>query len=323
MHILLTGCAGFVGWKTGELLLDRGHRITGIDNLNDQYDGRLKTWRLRQLEPRQGFTFQRRDIEDGPAMERLFPDNAFDAVINLAARGGVRASVENPQAYLGTNAAGNLNLLECMRRHGVKKYVLSSTSSLYSGQDMPFRESLPVNEPISPYAASKKAAEAMAFSYHHLYGIDVSVLRYFTVYGPAGRPDMAPLRFVHRIDRGIPITLYGDGSQSRDFTYIDDIAEGTFLALKKVGFEIVNLGGGRAPISINDLIGQLENHLGKKAVIDRKPFHKVDMLHTWADIAKAKSLLGWEPETTFEEGAGNLVNWYLAERDWLRQMDGF
>ncbi len=321
MRILLTGCAGFVGWKTGELLLGRGHRVTGIDNLNDQYDARLKTWRLAQLQPRKGFTFQKCDIEDGPATERLFREYAFDAVINLAARGGVRASVENPHVYLGTNAVGNLNLLECMRRHAIEKYILSSTSSLYAGQGMPFRESLPVNEPISPYAASKKAAEAMAFSYHHLYGIDVSVLRYFTVYGPAGRPDMAPLRFVHNIDRGTPITLYGDGSQSRDFTYIDDIAEGTVLALKKVGFEIINLGGGRGPISINGLIGQLENYLGRKAVIDRQPFLKVDMLHTWADIAKAKSLLGWEPKTTFEEGAGKLVDWYLAEKKWLRQME--
>lgn len=321
MHILLTGCAGFVGWKTTELLLDQGHRVTGIDNLNDQYDSRLKTWRLAQLQPRQGFTFHKCDIEDGPAMERLFGANAFDAVINLAARGGVRASQENPHVYLGTNAVGNLNVLECMRRQAVGKYVLSSTSSLYAGQDMPFRESLPVNEPISPYAASKKAAEAMAYSYHHLYGIDVSVLRYFTIYGPAGRPDMAPLRFVRWIDEGKPITLYGDGSQSRDFTYIDDIAEGTVLALKMVGYEIINLGGGRDPISINGLIGQLENLLGKRALIDQRPFLKVDMLHTWADIAKAKSLLGWEPKTTFEEGARNLVDWYLAQREWVRRME--
>lgn len=321
MHILLTGCAGFVGWKTAELLLDRGHRITGIDNLNDQYDCRLKTWRLRKLEPRTGFNFHKCDIEDGPSMDRLFRANEFDAVMNLAARGGVRASVENPHVYLSTNAVGNLNMLECMRRHAIGKYILSSTSSLYAGQDMPFRESLPVNEPISPYAASKKAAEAMAFTYHYLYGIDVSILRYFTAYGPAGRPDMAPLRFVHRIDRGTPITLFGDGSQSRDFTYIDDIAEGTLLALKKVGFEIINLGGGRNPITINGLICTLENHLGKKAIIDQKPFLGVDMLHTWAEISKAKSLLGWEPKTTFEEGARNLVDWYLAEKEWMGQLE--
>ena len=254
-------------------------------------------------------------------MDRLFRANEFDAVMNLAARGGVRASVENPHVYLSTNAVGNLNMLECMRRHAIGKYILSSTSSLYAGQDMPFRESLPVNEPISPYAASKKAAEAMAFTYHYLYGIDVSILRYFTAYGPAGRPDMAPLRFVHRIDRGTPITLFGDGSQSRDFTYIDDIAEGTLLALKKVGFEIINLGGGRNPITINGLICTLENHLGKKAIIDQKPFLGVDMLHTWAEISKAKSLLGWEPKTTFEEGARNLVDWYLAEKEWMGQLE--
>ena len=321
MRILLTGCAGFVGWKTAELLLDQGYQVTGIDNLNDRYDCRLKTWRLDQLQPRKGYTFQKCDIEDCAAMEQLFGANAFDAVINLAAQSGVRASVENPLVYFGTNAVGNLNVLECMRRHAVEKYVLASTSSLYAGQDMPFQESLPVNKPISPYAASKKAAEAMAFTYHHLYGIDVSILRYFTAYGPAGRPDMAPLRFVHRIDRGKPITLYGDGSQSRDFTYIDDIANGTLSALRKVGFEIINLGGGRDPISINRLIRRLENLLGKKAMLDQKPFLKVDMLHTWADISKARSLLGWKPKTTFEEGTRNLVDWYLAEREWARQLE--
>ena len=321
MHILLTGCAGFVGWKTAELLLARGHQVTGIDNLNDHYDYRLKSWRLDQLQPRPGFSFQKCDLENGPAMEHLFGENAFDAVINLAARGGVRASVENPHVYMRTNAAGNLNVLECMRQYGVKKFVLSSTSSLYAGQEMPFLESLPVNQPISPYAATKKAAEAMAYTYHHLYGIDVSILRYFTVYGPAGRPDMAPLRFVRWIDEGTPITLFGDGSQSRDFTYVDDIAEGTLLALKKVDFEIINLGGGRNPISINRMIQTFEHQLGKKAVIDQKPFLKADMLHTWADISKAKSLLGWEPKTTFEEGTQNLVDWYLEEKEWVRQIE--
>lgn len=320
MKILLTGCAGFVGWKTTELLIERGHEVTGIDNLNDYYDLTLKHWRLDRLHPLEGFHFESIDLEDREALARLFERNAFDAVINLAARAGVRYSMENPHVYMRTNAVGCLNLLECMRTHGAKKFVLASTSSLYAGQAMPFVETLPVNEPISPYAATKKAAEAMAYTYHHLYDFDVSILRYFTVYGPAGRPDMAPLRFVRWIDEGTPITLFGDGSQSRDFTYIEDIALGTIAALKPVGYEIINLGGGQNPISIAKMIAMFEKQLGKKATINPQPFIKADMRHTWAEISKAKALLDWEPQVPFEEGAQKLVDWYLAEKDWVGQI---
>ncbi|MCZ6672532.1 MAG: NAD-dependent epimerase/dehydratase family protein [Verrucomicrobia bacterium] len=321
MNILLTGCAGFVGWKTTELLTEQGHQVTGIDNLNDYYDIGLKQWRLKQLEPLEGFHFEELDLEDRAGLEALFQNNPFDAVINLAARAGVRYSMENPHVYMQTNAVGNLNVLESMRQTDVKKLVLSSTSSLYAGQPMPFLESLPVNEPISPYAATKKAAEALSYTYHHLYGFDVSIVRYFTVYGPAGRPDMAPLRFVRWIDEGTPITLFGDGSQSRDFTYIDDIARGTIAALKEVGYEIINLGGGQNPISISRMIETFESQLGKKAIIDQKPFIKADMMHTWAEISKAKELLGWEPQVSFESGTQQLVDWYLAEKEWVSQIN--
>ena len=189
-----------------------------------------------------------------------------------------------------------------MREFDVKKYVLASTSSLYAGQQMPFVESLAVNTPISPYAASKKAAEVMAYSYHFLFGIDVSVVRYFTVYGPAGRPDMSIFRFIQWIDQGVPIELFGDGSQSRDFTYVDDIASGTIAALKPVGYEIINLGGGNQPISMNTVIATLEDLLGKKAKINYRDFHKADLKSTWADISKAKNLLGWEPKISLQEG---------------------
>ncbi|MBH53340.1 MAG: nucleotide sugar epimerase [Opitutaceae bacterium] len=320
MLILLTGCAGFVGWKTAELLAEQGHQVIGIDNVNDYYDVDMKRWRLNQLTPLKKFRFYEIDLEDRAVIEALFEEHAFNAVINLAARAGVRSSMENPHIYIQTNALGNLNLLDAMRQKGVKKFVLASTSSLYAGQEMPFLESLPVNEPISPYAASKKAAEAMAYTYHHLYGIDVSIVRYFTVYGPAGRPDMAPLRFVRWIDEGTPITLFGDGSQSRDFTYVDDIAHGTIAALKKIGFEIINLGGGKNPISISRMIETFETLLNKKAVIDEKPFIKADMLHTWAEISKAKTLLDWEPQVSFEKGMRNLVDWYLAEKEWVSQI---
>jgi nucleoside-diphosphate-sugar epimerase len=319
--ILLTGAAGFIGWKTAEFLLKEGHKVIGVDNLNNYYDVRLKEYRKKDLEKYENFKFYPVDIENLQALEILFNDYKFDVVINLAARAGVRYSIINPYVYMTTNANGTLNLLELMKKYGVKKLVLASTSSLYAGQPMPFKEDLPVNTPISPYATSKKAAEVMAYTYHYLYGIDVSVVRYFTVYGPAGRPDMSIFRFIKWIDEGKPIILYGDGSQSRDFTYVDDIANGTILATKELGYEIINLGGGKNPISLKRVIETIEEYLGKKAVIDYRPFHKADLKETWADITKAKNLLGWEPKISFEEGIKKTVDWYLENRDWLKDVE--
>jgi nucleoside-diphosphate-sugar epimerase len=251
----------------------------------------------------------------------VFQDNEFDKVINLAARAGVRYSLINPFVYLSTNAEGTLNLLELMKKYGIKKFVLASTSSLYAGQPMPFKEDLPVNTPISPYAASKKAAEVMSYTYHYLYDIDVTVVRYFTVYGPAGRPDMSIFRFIKWIDEGTPIELFGDGSQSRDFTYVDDIAKGTIKAVfKDVGYEIINLGGGKNPISLNEIISKIEKYLGKKAKIDYKPFHKADLKETWADITKAERILGWKPEIDIDEGLKRTIDWYIENRDWLKDI---
>ncbi|WP_299237731.1 SDR family NAD(P)-dependent oxidoreductase [Sulfurihydrogenibium sp.] len=319
--VLLTGAAGFIGWKTAEFLLKEGHKVIGVDNLNNYYDVRLKEYRKKDLEKFENFKFYPVDIENLQALEILFNDYKFDVVINLAARAGVRYSMINPYVYMTTNANGTLNLLDLMKKYGVKKFVLASTSSLYAGQPMPFKEDLPVNTPISPYAASKKAAEVMAYTYHYLYGIDVSVVRYFTVYGPAGRPDMSIFRFIKWIDEGKPIILYGDGSQSRDFTYVDDIASGTILATKELGYEIINLGGGKNPISLKRVIETIEAYLGKKAVIDYRPFHKADLKETWADITKAKNLLGWEPKVSFEEGIKKTVDWYLENRDWLKDVE--
>ena len=228
--------------------------------------------------------------------------------------------MENPHVYMTTNAIGTLNLLEGMRNNGVKKMVLASTSSLYAGQKMPFVETLPVNTPISPYAASKKAAEVMAFSYHNLYDLDISVVRYFTVLGPCGRPDMCMFRFAEWVEKGEPIELFGDGEQSRDFTYVDDIAKGTIAAQKEVGYEVINLGGGNNPVSINQIIGQIEAGLGKKGNVERKPFHKADMMTTWADISKAKRLLDWEPKISVEEGIQKTVEWHKANRSWLNDI---
>ena len=317
--ILLTGVAGFIEWRTAELLLNRGFKVIGIDNMNDYYDVRLKDYRLSKLNKLDGFTFYKEDIENIEFLKKLFKENGIDAVVNLAARAGVRYSLENPFIYMTTNAIGTLNLLECCRQYGTKKFVLASTSSIYAGSPMPFKEDLPVNRPISPYAASKKAAEAICYAYHYLYGIDITILRYFTVYGPAGRPDMSIFRFIKWIDEGRPVEIFGDGRQSRDFTYIDDIAEGTIRALRPLGYEIVNLGNNH-PNELMYAIELIERYLEKKAHFVYRPFHKADLKATCADIKKAKEMLDWEPKVSLEEGIKRTVDWYKENRSWLKDI---
>ncbi|WP_269542295.1 SDR family NAD(P)-dependent oxidoreductase [Cerasicoccus fimbriatus] len=317
---LVTGAAGFIGQRVAAQLLARGDRVIGVDNLNDYYDVRIKEYRRDQLIDSENYIFRQLDIEDASSVNALFSEFDFEVVFNMAARAGVRYSMENPHVYLSTNAVGTLNLLEGMRTNDVKKVVLASTSSLYARQKMPFTEDLPVNTPLSPYAASKKAAEVMAYSYHHLYGIDVSVVRYFTVFGPCGRPDMSIFRFIKWIDEGAPIELFGDGSQSRDFTYVEDVAAGTIAASKQVGYEIFNIGGGRNPITLNTLIAWIEEALGKTATFDYKPFHSADITETWADISKAERLLGWKPKTDVREGLNVCVEWYQENKSWLKDI---
>ncbi len=317
---LVTGAAGFIASKVCALLLAEGHTVVGLDNLNDYYDVRLKEWRLAQLRTQPGFVWRQADIEDRGELERIFAAHRFDAVINLAARAGVRASLEQPALYRNTNIQGERNVLECQLQFGVKKHVLASSSSLYAGCPMPFTEDLPVNSPQSPYAETKKAAEEMACDFHARHGLDVSILRYFTVFGPAGRPDMAPFRFIKWIDEGTPITLFGDGSQARDFTHVDDIARGTVLALKPLGCEVINLGGGRNPMTLLTVIGFIEKALGKKAHVIGQPPSAADMKETWADITKAQRLLGWAPQITAEEGFRRTVEWHVANRDLVRSV---
>jgi len=349
MRILVTGIAGFIASRTASMLLEQEHEVVGVDNLNAYYDVRLKAYRLRELARQAGadpavvealdpvrstamdyagpahfkagkLEFHQLDIENKDALRLLFRQHGFDAVLNLAARAGVRYSMIDPDVYMTTNAMGTLNVMDAMRETGCKKMVLASTSSLYAGQPMPFREDLPVNTPISPYAASKKAAEMMAYSYHYLYGLDISVVRYFTVFGPAGRPDMSIFRFIKWIDEGAPIELFGDGSQSRDFTYVDDIARGTIAAMTPLGYEVINLGGGNEPVTIADVIAFIEKALGKKAIIEHKPFHKADIKETSADIGKAHRLLEWRPEIAPYDGFGRSVDWYKENRPWLTRV---
>lgn len=359
INILVTGAVGFIGWKVCEFLLTKPELIpndimtndsmtisvVGIDNMNDYYDVRLKQWRLDQLKQlsrhceessdeaisHNRFKFHQLDIEDHAALKDLFKKytdtptpshfhTPFAAVINLAARAGVRYSMENPFVYYTTNVIGNLNLLELCREFGVNKFILASTSSLYAGQKMPFKENLPVNEPISPYAASKKAAEMTCYTYHHLYGIDVTILRYFTVYGPASRPDMSPLRFISWVYQEKPVIIYGDGTQSRDFTYVDDIARGTIMALKPLGFDIINLGCDK-PYKLLDFLGMIEEKLGKKAKIAHEPTHPADMQATWADIEKAKDIIYWEPTIEINHGLNASIKWFVENTSWAGRIE--
>lgn len=326
-HYIISGVAGFIAGRVAEMLLDSGHSVVGVDDLNDAYDVRLKEYRLKRLTERSGFTFQQIDISNKQnldmAIEAFYENQAgasFDAIINLAARAGVRQSLENPWVYLDSNVTGTLNLLEICRRFSIPKFILASTSSIYGAHaPLPTPETAESDHPLQPYAASKKAAEVLCHAYHYLYGIDVSVLRYFTVYGPAGRPDMVMFRFTQWISEGRPVLVNGDGEQSRGFTYVDDIARGTILALRPLGYEIINLGGHES-IKINRLIEMLETVIDRKAQIRYQTAHPADMLANWADVEKAREILGWEPLISIEKGVANLVAWYNKERLWASQV---
>jgi len=320
MRILVTGCGGFIGSKVTELLSKNGHRVIGIDNMNDAYDVRLKEWRLARLRRLPTFTFARLDITDREGLGALFRQHAVDAVVNLAARAGVRPSVQDPWLYCETNLTGTLNLLDLCRDREIPKFVLASTSSLYADGARPFREDQVTDRPFSPYAASKKAAEVLCYTYHRLFGLDVTVLRYFTVYGPAGRPDMSIFRFIRWMAEEDKVILYGDGSQERDFTYVDDVAQGTMLALKPLGYEVINLGSDR-PVPLREIIAILERKFRRTAYLDCRPSHPADVRATWADIGKARALLEWVPQTSLEDGLAASVSWYQAHRSWASRID--
>lgn len=315
--IVVTGCAGFIGWKTAFVLLERGESILGIDDMNDYYDPKIKEWRLSTLLNKKNFEFQRLDISRYEPLKEILDRKGIDSIINLAARAGVRASVENPWVYLDANMKGTLNLLEICKDRNIKKFVLASTSSVYGLEEMPFSEDIKTDKPLAQYPATKKGAEVMCYSYHYLYSIDISIPRYFTVYGPAGRPDMSIFQFIKRIDEGMPIKIFGDGKQKRDFTYIDDIVEGTILGLKPLGYEIFNLGNNNS-IELSYVIGLIEEFLGKKAKIEYLPRHPADVPATWADIKRAKKLLGWKPKVKIEEGIERTGRWYIENRGWLK-----
>jgi nucleoside-diphosphate-sugar epimerase len=316
---VVTGCAGFIGWKTCERLLQQGAHVVGIDNLNTAYDPRLKYWRLHQLRNYPTFTFVRADITDKDAMAAILKQAQPEAILNLAARAGVRQSLEDPWGYYATNLIGTLNLLELCRTLHIPKFVLASTSSVYGAGSPPFREEDASEHPRSPYAASKRAAELLCATYHTLYGLDITVLRYFTVYGPAGRPDMSLYIFTERLLRDEPLEIFGNGLQERDFTYVEDIAEGTVRALRPLGYAVINLGNSRR-IRLLDAVAELERLLQRQARLVFHTAHPADVPATEADISRAKALLDWEPRTPFAEGLRHMVAWHLNHRHELETL---
>lgn len=309
---LVTGVAGFIGSRTAKLLLNFGHFVVGIDSLNNYYNPEVKIHRLKILSLQSCFMFKKINIEIKKKLDNLFCEYVFVGIFHLAGRAGVRNSISNPKQYYRTNVEGSLNVLECMRYHNVYKLVLASTSSLYSGEKIPFSEKMSVNEPISPYSASKKASELISYTYYFLYKIHVSIVRYFTVYGPSGRPDMGIYRFIESINNNQVVKVLGDGSQTRDLTYVDDISRGNIFSMNSRGYQIFNLGGGQEPISINSIIGQIGVLTNKKVKINYLKKNKSDIYITSAIISKAKSIINWQPQMSFSDGLNLTIKWHLG-----------
>jgi len=310
MNILVTGGAGFIGSHLIRRLLADGHAVVCIDNMNPYYDPALKKARLNQF--KKDIVFYKADIADEKAMEKIFKKHSFDVVCHLAAQAGVRYSLSHPIVYGQSNYMGTLVILEHAKKHGVKNIIFASSSSVYGDTGvMPFEETAPCDKPVSIYAASKRAGELLCSSYAGLFGMNITALRFFTVYGPWGRPDMALFSFTENIIKGKSIELYNNGNMRRDFTYIDDIIDGFMLVLNKrpAGFEIFNLGRGE-PAGLKDFVGTLESALGKKALVTNKPMQPGDVHETYASIEKAKQMLGFSPKVLISEGIPQFVEWY-------------
>ena len=320
MKVLVTGCAGFIGSRVSALLSATGHEVVGIDNLSDAYDVRMKQLRVDNLLVHNAVEWVNSDITNNESVRALMSNVKPDAVINLAARAGVRQSIDNPWVYYDTNVIGTLNLLEACKEFGVNRFLLASTSSVYGNSSMPFSEDAHIEDLLSPYAASKKSAEDLCRLYWRLFDFDTTIFRFFTVYGPSGRPDMSMFRFVRWIVEEQSVQLNGDGSQRRDFTFVDDVARGVVGSLDRhPGFEVINLGSDR-PVEINQVINEIEMVVGKTAIIEQHPFPQTDMIATWANISRARELLDWEPEISLEEGIMATVDWYKENRDFAKNI---
>ncbi len=312
-RIVVTGGAGFIGSHLCEALLARGHEVVALDNLDDFYDPAVKRANLAQALSSERFTFVEGDIRDREAVERVLSGNV-EAVVHLAARAGVRPSIADPVLYEQVNVHGTTVLLEACRRRGVRRFVFGSSSSVYgNNRKVPFSESDPVDHPISPYAATKRAGELLCHTYHHLFGMDVTCVRLFTVYGPRQRPDLAIHKFARLMEAGRPVPVFGDGSMRRDFTYIDDIVDGLCRALERcAGYHLYNLGESQ-PVSVMELVAGLEKALGRKAVIEHHPQPPGDVDQTYADVTLARRELGYEPKTDLADGLARFVAWLRSQ----------
>lgn len=311
--LLITGGAGFIGSHLVDRLLSTNvERVTVIDDFNDFYDPSIKRDNIREHLKDPRYSINEVDIRDRAALERIFKTNNFDCVVHLAARAGVRPSLSEPQLYTETNINGTLNLLELARSSNIKQFVFGSSSSVYGiNAKVPFSEDDPIRQPISPYAATKGAGELLCHTYSHLYGLRCVCLRFFTVYGPRQRPDLAIHKFAKLISQRKPIPVFGDGTTRRDYTYIDDIIDGVMAAIAydKSNYEVINLGESRT-VELNELISLLEKELDTHAIIDRQPPQPGDVPQTFADISKARALLGYQPKTQIEEGLHRFVEWF-------------
>ncbi len=318
-RVLVTGAAGFLGSHLSEQLLRAGCTVIGIDNFDPFYPRPIKEANITALRESERFLFFEGDLRDQGFLEKVFLSAKPQIVVHLAAKAGVRPSLRQPEAYYQTNVIGTLRLLEVMRQQNVPYLVFASSSSVYGNRNtVPFRETDPVDHPVSPYAATKKAGELLCYTYHHLYDFSVSCLRFFTVYGPRQRPEMAIHKFTRLIDLGMPVTLYGDGSSRRDYTYVDDVVAGILLAMEHLnGYEIFNLGESQT-ISLLEVVRTIERHLGKRAKIEWQPFQPGDVYQTYADISKAQRQLGYRPTTDFDTGIQRFCQWYQqAKAQWL------
>jgi UDP-glucuronate 4-epimerase len=314
LKVLITGGAGFIGSHTTAALLARGDQVVCLDNFNDYYSPQRKRKNVAEFLDDIGYRLYEGDIRDGKRLEEAFSKEKPHKVIHIAAMAGVRPSIERPSLYEEVNVKGTLNMLEAARRHQVTNFLFASSSSVYGGREKgPFSEDDPIARPISPYAATKAAGELLCHTYHHLYGLNVTCLRFFTVYGPKGRPDMAPYLFTRWVFEGAELKMFGDGTTSRDYTYIDDIVSGVLAALDAdLSYEIINLGNSQTVV-LRDFIALVEELVGKKAHIAQLPMQPGDVPRTCADISKARRLLGYDPRTPAEEGMKHFVAWYRRE----------
>ncbi len=317
--VLITGIAGFIGYHTAKKLLEKGHQIIGIDNINNSYDIKLKEYRLSKLKLYQNFTFYKQDIANLEQLNKIFSLSKIEKIIHLAGKAGIRKSLEEPQEYISSNIVGTVNLLELSKTYKVNNFLNASSSSVYAENEIPFIENNCINKINSPYGVTKRATELFTYTYHLNYKLNIVNFRFFTVYGPLGRPDMSIFKFIKLIDNNEPIHIFGDGEQTRSFTFVNDIVNGIIKALELTGFETINLGNDKR-YSLNYLIKAIEKGLNKKAKLIFEDKNSLDMLDTLPDIQKANKLINWKPKIDLNQGILETVNWHIENRDLVNKI---